>query len=568
MRRQTALLLLVGGLCGAGGIAAAEPPPEVYTTLLPGYSLAHAHDVVVDGQGNAVVIAAADADGVYLDVLVVKLDPAGSELWHRYVQGSRHDYATGLALDSSGDVWVTGWTDSPDFPVVNAMDETLTGPRDVFLMKLASSDGSILTSTFIGGDYADAGLGIAIDASDEIVLAGIAGSTDFPTTPDAYQGHPSFPRYYYQDAFVARISPDGGHILYSTYFGGTEDDEADRVALDAAGNIIIAGRTDSDDFPLADAFDAAPNDLFVSKLSSDGGSLLFSTYLGGSDVDRLENMTADAQGNVYLTGSTRSTDYPTTPGSYQETFVGSVGGCEVPFGPRFNCEDFFVSKLSTGGAGMVWSTYLGGTVIDEPRGIAVDAGGGVYVVGYTTSTDFPQGGDTDIGAEIVVSRLGDDGASLDYTTSVASGSANRGNGVAVDKEGAVYFTGTVGVPADIYVSKLMGDDPPAITGVEDGASRFPGLVLEQNRPNPLRTQSRIAYVIPGEGTEASSLNLSVFDIRGKLVRVLVNEPQFPGRHTAAWHGEDAMGRPVSPGVYFYRLRLGAQTLARRMVVTR
>lgn len=550
---------LIGAACAA---AVAQPPAADYETHISGYNLPHAHDVAVDGAGNAFVIAAAYADGVHLDVIVIKLDPSGNEVWSRYIQGSDHDFAQGLALDSAGDVWVTGWTLSPDFPTVSAMDDTLTGFEDVFLMKLNSSDGTVLYSTFIGGDYADMASGIVINDDDEIYLTGVAGSTDFPTTPDAYQPGPSFPMYFYQDAFIMKLSPSGDSILYSTYFGGTTDDWGDRIALDGDDNIIVAGRTHATDFPLANAYDTTPRGLFVSKLSAAGDSLLFSTYFGGTSLAIPADMKADAAGNVYLTGSTRAVDFPTTPGAYEEIFVGAIDGCEVAFGGTFNCEDFFVSKLSTSGEGLLWSTFIGGTTVDQPRGIALDGAGNVYVAGYTNSSDFPLGDIPTLGAGIVVCKLESDGSNLDYTLSIDSGSANRGNGIAVDGTGAVYFSGTVGVPADIYVSKLDGVEQTA-TGAGDAPSR---LALGRNYPNPFNPTTSISYTIPGGAV--SSVDLSVFDVSGRLVKRLVDGPQSPGTHTTVWRGRNEHGIEVSAGVYFYRLRWGGESIARRMVLVK
>lgn len=564
MIRRIVLTMLASLLIGVCDYARAQTPTVEYETFLSGYTLPHARDVVVDETGNAYLIGSAYADGVSLDVLVVGLDPSGEEMWSLYVEASSHDYATGLALDSGGDLWVTGWTDSPDFPVVDPMDATLTGFRDVFLMKLDADDGTILYSTFIGGDYSDSGAGIVIDDTDEIYLTGIAGSTDFPTTEDAYQSEPSFPLYYFHDAFITKLSPSGNEILYSTYFGGTEDDWGERIALDGDGNIIIAGKTNADDFPMANAVDTNPNELFVSKLSADGTTLLFSTYLGGSDVDRLTDMAVDPAGNVYLTGPTRSVDFPTTPGAFQEVFVGEINGCEVPFGGTFNCEDFFASKLSTDGGGLMWSTFIGGTTVDEPRGIAVDGAGDAYLAGYTTSPDFPQG-NIDFGAEIVVCKLSDAGGTLDYTLSIDSGSANRGNGIAVADDGSIFFTGTVGVPASIYASKLQGVASPVTAVGGDDATGKSGLVLGRNYPNPFNPSTTISYVLP-EGAGTSPVNLSVFDVGGRLVKQLVDEPQAPGTHSVTWRGRDERGFAVSSGVYFYRLRWGPRSVSRRMVM--
>jgi len=555
MARWSATLLLIGSATArAGG------PVVAYETTIPGYTIPHARDVVVDDAGDAYLIGSAYQDGHSLDVLVAKVDPAGSVLWTRYVVSSSHNYATGIALDAARDVWVTGWTDSPDFPLVNPMDATFQA-REIFLMKLDSDDGSILYSTFLGGDYTDAAQGIALDDAGAIYLTGSTGSTDFPVTEDAFQSEPSFPLYFFTDAFITKLSATGDEILYSTYFGGLEDDEAQRIALDSAGNIVIAGRSTADDFPLVNALQTAPNDLFISKLSADGSTLLFSTYFGGEDIDRIGGMTMDASDHLYLTGPTRSVGFPTTPGAYQENFVGEISGCEVPFGSNYNCEDFFVTKLATDGSGLVWSTYLGGTRPDEARGIAVDSQGRVYVTGYTSSADFPPDG-IDFGAAFLVAQLDPTGSTLVYTHSVDSGSANRGNGITVDAFDDVYFTGTLGVPASIYVSKLVGGG--AATGVDRLDAAGAGLALGAASPNPFGATTRIGFVLPG----ASRVSLRVYDVAGHLVRELANGTRGAGAHSVTWDGVDARGVAAGSGVYFVRLEAGTESRTRKIVKLR
>lgn len=537
--------------------AGAQVPTPIYETSLSGYTIPHARDVVVDDAGNAYLIGSAYQDGTHLDVLVAKFDPAGDPAWTRYITASNHCYATGIALDSNRDVWVTGWTDAPDFPMVNAMDNTLTGFRDVFLMKLDTDDGSILYSTFLGGDHVDAAQGIALNAADEIFITGNTGSTDFPVTPDAWQPSPSFPEYFYEDAFITKLSPTGDTILYSTYFGGLHDDRAAMIALDEASNIVIAGFTDADDFPLVNPLQTTPNDVFISKLSADGSTLMFSTYFGGEDIDRLGQMELDDSGNLYLVGTTRSVGFPTTSGAFQENFIGAINGCEVPFGEDYNCEDIFVTKMATNGGGLIWSTFLGGTKVEVGRGIAVDGAGRVYVTGYTGSADFPPSG-MDFGAEIIVCRLDATGSTLDYTYSIDSGSANRGNGIVLDADGNVYFTGTVGVPADVYISKLTGLQLSAVGGGTPSVVR-----LDANYPNPFNPGTTISFEL---GSPAA-VSLQVYDMRGHHVRRLIGGDLLSaGRHEIFWRGRDDSGRKVSAGAYFYRIEAGGFSETKRMVL--
>jgi len=540
------------------GSAAAELPTPIYETTLPGYTIPHARDVVVDDLGNAYLIGSAYEDRIHLDVLVAKFAADGVPVWTRYITASNHCYATGLAVDSHQDVWVTGWTDASDFPTVNAMDNTLSGFRDVFLMKLDGADGSIVYSTFLGGDYTDDAQDIALNDADEIYLTGTTGSTDFPTTEDAWQPGPSFPEYFYVDAFVTKLAPSGDVILYSTYFGGLHDDRAAKIELDSAANIVIAGSTEADDFPLRNPLQSAPNDQFIAKLSADGSELLFSTYFGGEDIDRLGQMELDDEDHVYLVGITRSVGFPTTPGAYQETFVGTINGCEVPFGQDYNCEDIYVTKLATDGSGLIWSTFLGGTRVEEGRGIAVDNLGRVYVAGYTGSADFPPVG-MDFGAEIIVCRLDPRGSALDYTYSIDSGSANRGNGIALDAQGSVYFSGTVGVPAGVFISKLA--DIRFVSGVGDG---MPSTVrLEGNSPNPFNPGTMISFELGA----AAAVNLRVYDLGGRIVRHLIGDEFLSaGRHEVYWQGRDDSSRQVAAGTYFYRIEAGGITESKRMAL--
>lgn len=553
-------ILLVATI--ATGAALAEQPTVLYETILSGdYYIPHAYDIVADAAGNAYFIGTAYENHTSLDVLVAKLDPDGNEVWTYYYAHSGHSLATGIALDSAGYPWVTGWTDDPSFPLVNPIDSQFNA-REMFVMKFDPADGSILYSTFIGGDYTDTGEAIVINDQDEIIIGGTSGSTDFPTTPDAWQPEPSFPLYFFQDGVIVKLSPSGDQILYASYFGGQEDDWIDTIDLDAQGNFIVAGRTDAADFPLAQAIDTTPNDLFISKLSADGQTLLFSTYFGGSDSDRVSQIVSDDAGNVYMAGITRSVDLPTTPGTFSPDFVGEINGCEIPFGGDYNCEDFFVFRLSTSGDGIYWGTYLGGTTVDEARGIACDALGNVFVTGYTSSDDFPLY-DGSFGAAFVVCKLADSGSTLAYTHWVESGSANRGNGIFIDNANDIYFTGTVGVPASIYISKLQGGQT---TAVDDGqVVALTDFALVANYPNPFNPRTSIRFTLPA-GAEGASVRLSVYDVSGRLVSRLLDDRLGAGEHSVDWSGRDDTGREVSAGVYYARLTWAGESRTRPMVL--
>ncbi len=235
-----------------------------------------------------------------------------------YLGGSDGDYANGVATDSSGNIYVTGYTLSSNFPTLNAYQKTSGGSYDGFLSKF-SPTGSLLFSTYLGGSGGDFANGVATDSTGNAFIIGGTYSTNFPTL-NAYHTTNTGG----SDAFLSKFSPSGA-LLFSTYLGGSGDDYGYAAATDSSGNVYVTGETSSRIFPLLNAYQAyygGSGDAFLSKFSSTG-SLLFSTYLGGSGIDYANGVATDSSGNVYLTGSTSSTNFPTTLGAYQKTSGGS-----------------------------------------------------------------------------------------------------------------------------------------------------------------------------------------------------------------------------------------------------
>jgi hypothetical protein len=444
-----------------GQSAVFAAPTFVYETIFDGAFLDSGHDVAVDAGGNAYVLASAyDAEH---NVLVLKVAPNGMVLWNAYLGGSALDIGTGIDLDGAGDVYVTGWTDSADFPTLNPLQGTLNGPRDAFVAKLSAQDGSLIYSTFFGGGYAEGANDIAVNGLGEIYLIGYTGSTDFPMV-NPIQGALNTTYCFCDDAFVSKISADGSTLLYSTYLGGGFDDEGQSIGLDEGGNIYIAGNTKSNDFPTVNPIQAANagglRDVFAARISADGSALDYSTYLGGEEFDRVSRIAVDGAGNAYVAGTTRSVSFPTTPGAFQEQFAGGILECgSPPYEPLRNCDDLFVTKITPDGSGLAYSTYIGGNLDEEARGIALDGDGNAILAGYSVSADFPPAGIGD-SAAIVVPRLNSSGSDLLYTVAIASGSANAGHGIGVDDAGDLYVTGAKNVPADVYVARLTEAAPP------------------------------------------------------------------------------------------------------------
>ena len=384
------------------------------------------------------------------DAFVTKLNPAGSSLaYSTYLGGSSDDEGAGIAVDSAGSAYVTGFTESADFPTTaGAFDTSYNGGGDAFVTKLNPAGSSLTYSSYLGGSGFDSGgSGIAVDSSGAAYLTGNAGSIDFPTTAGAfdtsYNGG-------IEDAFVTKLNPAGSGLAYSSYLGGSDLDSGRGIAVDSAGAAYVTGETSSTDFPTtAGAFDTSFNgggdllgdDAFVTKLNPAGSGLAYSSYLGGSQDDPGVGIAVDSAGAAYVTGRTTSTDFPTTAGAFDTSFNGTG-----PFGDG----DAFVIKLNPAGSGLAYSSYLGGSSDDFGSGIAVDSAGAAYVTGRTSSTDFPTTAgafDTSFngGDDAFVTKLNPAGSGLAYS-SYLGGSflglrAEEGSGIAVDSAGAAYVTG-------------------------------------------------------------------------------------------------------------------------------
>ncbi|HJT87991.1 MAG TPA: SBBP repeat-containing protein, partial [Bryobacteraceae bacterium] len=353
------------------------------------------------------------------DAFVAKFTPAGALAAMTYLGGSRDDLASSLAVDSSGNVYVTGYTNSRDFPITSkAYQQQFAGAGgnllftagDAFVVKLNSGLSSIVYSTFLGGYMDEAGTAIAVDAAGNAYLTGITLSPNFPVTAGAMQtalrgsgGQPvtdfGEPFFVTGDAFVSKLSPDGSRLIFSTYLGGSQDDASTCIAVDSSGNVYVAGFTISTNFPTTmNAFQMvnkgqdATNyfyhlgDAFITKLNPSGTALLYSTYLGGGGDDAVTAIAVDAAGNLYATGATTSPDFPVTKGAFQTMYAG-------PFGDDGSSErivgDAFAAKLKPDGSGLVFSTFLGGQGDDAGHAIAVDPAGNVFVGGSTASPNFP-----------------------------------------------------------------------------------------------------------------------------------------------------------------------------------
>jgi Beta-propeller repeat len=342
------------------------------------------------------------------DGFVARFDKTGTNLdYLTYLGGDKDDLVSSVAVDAAGNAFVTGFTDSSNFPTAHALFPNIGGvensrnkafPGDAFVAELDSGGSNLLFSTYLGGSQLESGNGIAIDSATNIYVTGLTGSPDFPVTTNAVQNHLAGTN----NVFVTEIGAGGSPLIFSTYLGGTNFDSGESIALDAANNIWVTGFTSSTNFPITtNAFTTVLNgglfkkngrayfayDAFVAKLAPSGASLLYSTFLGSTNNDIGYHIICDAAGNAYVTGDSASPDFPNTetnvPGLYAH---GNITGNKKDTGA--SDIDAFLTKFDPNGV-RVYSALFGGKGDDIGYGVGLDASGDVFVVGATTSKDFP-----------------------------------------------------------------------------------------------------------------------------------------------------------------------------------
>ena len=426
-------------------------PVMNYSTYFGGSGNTSVTSVAFDIYGNAIVagwttatdlptngVKPKNAGGV--DAFVAKISMEGNRIvWCTYLGGNGDDRAFGVAVDNSSNVYVTGWTQSTNFPVLGAIQTKLSGGRDAFVTKLNSTGTAILYSTYLGGSNYEQGNSIAVDSTGAAYITGDTTSTNFPLV-NAYQTYGG-----QQDAFVTKLNPAGNALVYSTYLGGNAVDHGAAIAIDTSLNAYITGSTYSANFPVANATQpkiGGGEDAFVAELSSAGNVLLFGTFIGGSGgtpgLEECGNAVAvDSSGNLYVAGGTSSIDFPTTAGAYQRTLTN--GGAE---------DHGFAWKINSSKSQLTYSTYLAGMNMDVVNGLAVDPVGNAYLVGSTSSTDFPivrafQAAITGITNAFLV-KLNPTGSGLIFGSFLGGTNADTANGVAVDSKQNIILGGVAG----------------------------------------------------------------------------------------------------------------------------
>jgi len=367
---------------------------RVFSIYLGGNATEEAYGIALDAGNNIFLTGdtystdfpgATGGDAANGDAFVTKLDSTGTLAYTTLLHGSAAEVGQAIQVDSSGNTYVIGSTNSSDFPIVNGFQTTCgscsgtTGPYDAFIAKVKFDGSAVLYSSFLGGSGADQGKGIAIDGSGKMYVIGTTSSNDFPThnSTSSFGGGLS-------DAFVAAIDPaqtGPASLQISTYIGDNSEDVGNAIAIDNSGHIYIAGFSD---FPTTLAIgapglhtaNAGMHDAFVAKINISDSTYVYATFLGGSNEDFVSGIAVDSSGNAYVTGSTSSSDFP------------MVNAVDSTFNTSGQ-EDTYVAELSPDGMTLLFSTYLGGEGGDVAQAIAVNGAGQIFVTGTTTSTDFP-----------------------------------------------------------------------------------------------------------------------------------------------------------------------------------
>jgi hypothetical protein len=477
-------------------------PALAWSTYVGGSIEDLGYAIAVDSSGNTYVTGATGSTDFPTagpiqgtkaydwDVFVTKINAAGTALVYSTFLGGNgwNEYGLGIAVDSSGNAYVTGATNATDFPGVTggSIQPSFGGTgsnRDAFATRINAAGNAIDWSTYLGGSGDEIAYGIAADSSGNCYVASGTGSATLSFI-DGSALQPSSNGN--GDAFVVKIDSSGAKV-YATFLGGSGGEFAQSIVADGSGNAWVAGSTGSTDFPgvtgsSLQSTNAGSDDLFLAKLNSGGTSLLYATYLGTSNSDSLQAMVRDGSGNIYLTGETDSTTFPGVTGSSaQPSNAGSY--------------DIYVTKLNSTATAITWSTFLGGSDYDASAGVGVDSSGNVYVGGSTISTNFPvssaiqstYGGGT---VDTVAAKINAAGTAVVWSTYLGGNDEEQAFGAVADASGNLYmagFTATSAFPGtsssaiqptygggyDAFVFKISNAASPSLTSISP-SSGVPG----------------------------------------------------------------------------------------------
>lgn len=377
--------------------SSSSTPQRVYSTFLGGNGTDSGNAIAIDAGGDAYVTGSTTStnftttSGVFQqtyggggDAFVTEVNSTGAGLvYSSYLGGSGADAGQGIAVDSSNNAYITGSTQSANFPTVTPLQALNAGSSDAFVAKVNFTGTMLVYSTYLGGAQADVGQSIKVDGSGNAYVAGYTFSSNFPLAGPVQGSNAGT-----VNAFVSELNSAGSAVTFSTYLGGSGDDRAFGLALDASGNIFIAGAAQSPNFPttvgVVQGANNGQSDAFVAKLNPAGPTLVYSTLLGGAGVDQANGIAVDSSGDAFITGFTNSSNFPTF--SPIQAVLGIAGGSSCG---ATACSDAFVSELNPAATALVESTYLGGSGADFGQAIALSTAGVPFITGSTSSTNFP-----------------------------------------------------------------------------------------------------------------------------------------------------------------------------------
>ena len=479
-------------------------PKLEFLTYLGGSGIDHLNAIALDGDNNIYVTGQTSStdfpvtagvfqpsiNSTHANAFVAKMNSnATTLLYATYLGGSASDSGHAIAVDSGKNAYVGGQTSSQDFPVTVGAFQTTAGSTNFngFVTKVDPTGTALVYSTYLAGAGDDRILGIALDTSNNAYLAGAATSNNFPTTAGAFQTAQAGAG----DASITELNSSGSALVYSTLLGGSNTDSVAAIALDTSNNAYLVGQTSSTDFPVTAGVlqnklkSSTGTNVFVTKLNSNGTGLVYSTYLGGSGLDVGNALSFDQPSqDLYVTGNTSSSDFPTTAGAFQTAIQG---------GP--NKTSGFIAKINSDATSLIYSTILGGSgATDQANAIAHDSSGIAYVAGSAGSLDFPVTPDafqkTETTTGMFFTELNSTGTALAYSTFLSGNAADVANGIVLDSAKNAYIGGTT---SSHDLPTTPGVLQPASGGVGDGfVVEFGAPTTSTATPSATATATRTA----------------------------------------------------------------------------
>ncbi len=537
----------------------------LYSTYLGGSDTDMANGIQVDAAGEAYIVGATDSpdfpvtnavqtalSNAYDNAFAAEFSAGGGSLvFSTYLGGSGNagegggDYGQAIALDAAGGIYLGGYTLSYDFPVTNAYQGTLNGTVNGFLAKLNPSGAGLAYSTFLGGSAEDGCFGVAVDANQDAYLTGVATSSNFPVT-NASNLDPTFGGD--ENAFVAEMNTGDSALVYSSYLGGSATDFGSGIAVDPQGDAYVAGSTTSANFPVTNAYQASLSNsygnAFLTEVASGGASFVYSTYLGGSGNangygDYGIAVAVDSEDYAYVAGYTGSTNFPNV-NAVQTQNNSPYGTC-------------FLTQVAAGGGGLVYSTFLGGSLFDEAEGVAVDNTGDAFLTGTTYSTDFP------VTVVPPQSELAGENNSFIAEISAPLPASPTDTPASTTPTATPTSTGTLEpTPTPTPTFTLTPTASPASTATPTATPPVVTVAIGQPYPDPISGSGPIQ--IPLTAPTGSTAHWSVYTVGFRKIYDRVQA--LPGDTAAlSWNLSDNWGNPAANGLYYIRVEVTGLTHA-------